>query len=94
MLGNIKSSFVLRNVFSLINIRRYLKIISYNKNLQNILKVNINDFKRVTGKYIIGEINGYGKEYDSKDNLLFEGEYLKGKRNGKGKEYDKYGEVK
>ena len=94
MLGNISSLFFLRNLFSVINIRRYLKIISYNKNLQKTLNVNINDFKRITGKYIIGGINGYGKEYDSKDSLLFEGEYLKGKRNGTGREYGKYGEVK
>ena len=27
------------------------------------------------------------KEYNDKENLIFEGKYLKGKRNGKGKEY-------
>jgi len=45
-------------------------------------------------KYIIGERNGKGKEYDSFiDKLLFEGEYLEGKKNKKGKKYNYEGEV-
>ena len=77
-------------------------MIIYNKNLQKILSIGIEQYKIISGKYILGERNGYGKEYEYKKNnfigkgiecnnneiLLFEGEYLNGKRNGKGKEID------
>ena len=39
--------------------------------------------------YLNGERwNGSGKEYDSKNNLIFVGEYVNGKKKGKYKEYD------
>ena len=37
--------------------------------------------------------NGKVKEYNYKDNIIFEGEYLNGKINGKGKEYDDDGNL-
>ena len=41
------------------------------------------------GEYYNGKRwNGYGKEYDSQNQLIFEGEHLNGERNGKGKEYN------
>ena len=47
----------------------------YNKFFQEKLGLNITDFKRYSGKYIILEINGKGKEYNAyNDKLLFEGE--------------------
>ena len=39
-------------------------------------------------------VNGKGKEYNKKGELIFEGEYLNGKRNGKGKEYEDDGVLK
>ena len=45
------------------------------------------DVKEKDGK------NGYGKEYESNNRLIYEGEYLNGERNGKGKEYDKKGNL-
>ena len=60
------------------------------------LKENINliHYKFLSGKYIIYEKEGKGKEYDGNSNdLIFEGEYLNGKRNGKGKEYDDEGNI-
>ena len=61
----------------------------YNKNMQEILDINLYHYKTLSGKYIINELNGKTKEYDGKtDKLVFEGEYKDGKRNGKGKEYD------
>ena len=71
-----------------------LNLVVHNKNLQKILNLNIIDFKRFSGKYIIGERNGYGKEYDGYlKKIIFEGEYLNGKKNGKGKEYDDNGKL-
>ena len=86
-LNNIKSNFILKNIFSFINEKSKLDIFKYNKNFQKKLNINIEDYKKISGKYIEGERNGYAKEYDDWDNLLFEGEYLNGKKNGKGKEY-------
>ena len=66
-----------------------LKLINYNKALQNKININLTNYKFFSGKYIIFETKEKGKEYNAyNDNLLFEGEYLNGKRNGNGKEYD------
>ena len=61
-----------------------MNTIKYNKSLQGLANVDISNYKRVSGRYIIYEANGKAKEYDFKDNLIFEGEYLNGKGNGKG----------
>ena len=90
MLENIKSSFFTKILFSYLNEEIKLKIIKYNKNLQNLLGINLFNYKIFSKRIIIYEENGKAKEYNcacSKDTLIFEGEYLNGKRNGKGKEY-------
>ena len=88
MLKNIKSKLILQKIFSNLNEKEQLKIVYYNKKLQNNINVDLINYKYFSGKYLIYE-NGKGKEYDGYTNKLsFEGEYLKGKRNGKGKEYD------
>ena len=75
---SIKSIYNLKNIFSFLPERQKLNIIKYNKQLQNKFDININDYKRISGRYKVGEINGKGKEYDiSTDEMLFEGEYLK-----------------
>jgi len=52
--------------------------------------VDIKDYKKISGKYRIGEKNGKGKEYLIESNkLIFEGEYLNGEKNGKGKNMSK-----
>ena len=71
-----------------------LDIIKYNKNMQNIMDINLTNYKFYSKKYIIYEENGKGKEYYENGNLIFEGEYLNGKRNGKGKEYNYNGKLK
>ena len=69
-------------------------MIIYNKNLQNLIGVDIEAYKRISEKYKIGKKDGKGKEYDLKTNkLIFEGKYLYGKKSGKGKEYDINGEL-
>ena len=93
-LFEVKSSYNIKEIFSFLNEKQKLNIIIYNKQLQIIIGVNIEDFKRISGKYKIGEKNGRGREYGLKtDILIFEGEYLNGKRNGKGKEYDDDGDL-
>ena len=91
MLAKIKSTFFLRILFSKIKEGTKLNLIRYNKYIQNQIDINIINYKRYSGKYIIFENNRKGKEYNSyNDKLLFEGEYLNGKRHGKGREYDKH----
>ena len=88
---DIKSSYIIKEVFSFLSKKQKLNIIIYNKQLQNICGFDIEDYKKISGKYKIIDENGFGKEYELGTNrLIFEGEYLNGKRNGKGKEYNNY----
>jgi len=91
----IKSSYIQKQIFSFLNEKQNLKMIIYNKKLQKLCLVGIEDYKKKSGKYKIGGKNGKGKEYIINTNILiFEGEYLKGKRNGKGEEYFENGKLK
>ena len=91
MLNNISSSYITKIIFSYLGTEQTLKIVKYNKILQNKLDIHIIDYRLFSGKYIIYESEKYVKEYFTyNDNLMYEGEYLNGKRNGKGKEYDEY----
>ena len=91
---DIKSSFILEKIFSFLSEKQFLMMIMYNKRLQNMLSISIEDYLKKSGKYKIGEKNGKGKEYIIGTNkLIFEGEYLNGKRNGKGKKYSIDGEL-
>ena len=94
MVENIKSKYIVKIIFTYVNERQKLKIIKHNKNIQKNIDININNYKHFTGKYLIYESSGIGKEYDGYyDKLIFEGEYLNGERNGKGKEYDFKGRI-
>ena len=85
---SIKSSYILKNIFSFLDNKEIYEIIIYNKQIQANLQINIDDYKKLSGKYKEGEKNGIGKEYLlNGKTLVFEGEYLNGKKNGKGKEY-------
>ena len=92
---SIESLYILKDILSFLPIKQKLKIIIYNKQLQNKLDINIEDYKRIRGIYREGEKNGKGKEYDISSKVtLFEGEYINGKRNGEGKEYYKNSKLK
>ena len=93
MLKNVKSSYFIRIIFSFIYEKQKLKLIKYNKSLQENMNISLINYKIFSGKYIIYEQNGKGKEYNYDGDLIFEGEYLNGLRNGKGKEYDDYGNL-
>ena len=93
-LKDIKSAFIIKEMFYFLNEKQKLNIIIYNKQLQNICGFDIEDYKKISGKYKIIEKNGFGKEYQLYTNrLIFEGEYLNGKKNGKGIEYDYFGKL-
>ena len=89
MVDNIKSINILKKILNHLDDGRKLKLIQYNKNLQNKISINLKNYRLFSGKYIIYGENGTFKEYNSYYNaLLYEGGYLNGKRNGLGKEYD------
>ena len=88
-LKNIKSKLILKRILNNISYLKKLLLVIYNKNLQNIISIDIENYKRKSGKLKLLEKNGKGKEYllyGTKE-LIFEGEYLNNKRNGHGKEY-------
>ena len=92
MLKNVKSSYFTQIIFSFVKEGNKLKVLKYNKNLQKEMNLSLYNYKFYSGRYIIYESNGKGKEYNgSDDKLLFEGEYLNGERSGKGKEYGSNG---
>ena len=79
----IKSSYIIKKVLSFLNEKQKLNIIKYSNELQKICLVDILYYKKISGKYKIGEKNGKGKEFIIDTNrLIFEGEYINGKRNG------------
>jgi len=91
---DIKSSFMIKKLFSFLNEKQKLIMIMYNLKLQKLFSFEIGDYKKISGIYKIGGNNGKGKEYYKNDKLKFEGEYLNGKRNGEGKEYYYNDEIK
>ena len=97
MLENFKSIYFIKILFSFLDDGRKLKLIKYNKYFQNMIEINLINYKRYSGKYIIFEskekVKEYKYYYSQEDYLIYEGEYLKGSRNGKGKEYDYYGNI-
>ena len=99
----IKSRYIMKEVLLFLPKRPKLKMIIHNKELQNLLLVDINDYKKASGKYRIIKKNGEGEEYiidstELKSNYykkrIFSGNYKNGKRDGKGKEYYDNGELK
>ena len=75
--------------------KQKLRLINYNKELQKLLDININDYQNMSRKYKIVEKNGKGKEYILHTfRLIFEREYVNGKKNEKGREYYENGELK
>jgi len=83
-LRDIKSSYNIKRIFSFLYEKQKLKMIVYNKEFQKMCSIDIKDYKKLSGKYKIGEKEGKGKEYIINTNILiFEGEYKNGIRNGK-----------
>ena len=88
MSNKVRSSYIVEIIFSHLNEKIKLKVIKYNKKLQEKIDIKLINYKFYSGKYIVYETNISGKEYNGyTDDFLFEGEYLNGERNGKGNEY-------
>ena len=77
----IKSLVILNKIFSNLWIIQELNIISYNKQLQNRLGIDIHNYKRLSNKYKIKEKEGKFREYLINDEVnIFEGEYINAKK--------------
>ena len=88
MLANIKSIKLIKKIFLFLHLKAELKLIKNNKSLQNKFDINLSDYQIMSGKFVIFEGNGKGKEFKRfEKNLIYDGEYLDGRRHGKGKEY-------
>ena len=91
----IKSLYIVKRIFLLLYQNKKLDLICYSNYWQKKLKLDIEDYKIVSGKYKIIDNNKFGREYLLNTNKkIFEGEYLNKKRNGKGKEYHYNGKLK
>jgi len=78
---------IIKKICNLLNAKRKLKLVLYNKKLTKILNLSPIDYMKLSIIYIIEDKNGKRREYDSySDELIYEGEYLNNKRNGNGKE--------
>ena len=88
VLKNLKSNYILKKIFLNLNERKKLLFTRYNKYYNKLLGIDIETFKKISGKIRIGAPNGFGKEYDLNTmDLIYKGYYMNRKRNGKGKEY-------
>ena len=73
------------------NIKKQLKLMKYSKAIQTKNCINIEDYKKFSGRYIIKGKNDQVKIFSLYTNiLLYKGKYLNDKKNGKGKEYKSY----
>ena len=91
-LGDIKSLNVYKKIFSFFDERKKLDLLKYNKNYQKKMGIKLENYKKLSGRYKLKGINGYGEEYIlNTDILIFQGEYQNKKRNGIGKEYNEEG---
>ena len=95
MLFGIYSSYIISDIFSLLEVRKKLEVIKYNKSLQSKLNCNLDFFKKFSGRYLLIEEENLGKEFTLDNNtLVYIGGYKNKKRNGFGVEYDNLGTFK
>ena len=88
MLENIQSKYISEKIFSCLDEKAKLKIINYNKSLQNSINVSLINYKLFNTSFVVYENKDKGKEYNTLNCILkYEGEYFNKKRHGKGKEY-------
>ena len=85
MLNNIITIYIIKLIFSILNPYILLDLAKYNIFFQTLFDITIIHYEEYTGRYIIFEKDGKGKEYDMNHYLLYEGEFLHGKRHGKGR---------
>ena len=93
MLKNIKSTYLLKYIFSFLEITLKSKLFEYNKKIQKKLELDPYNIKKIIGKYKLYEKDIVKEIELNTDLLLFEGNYSNGKRSGNGKEYNNDGKI-
>ena len=95
MLNKIISVFITKNILSFYLIIFNFSFVSISTSFQSKLELNLEDFKKFSGRYLITDNNNFGKEFTLDENrLVYIGGYKDGKRNGKGVEYNNFGIIK
>ena len=61
MLKNVKSSYIIKFIFTYLDEAQKLKIIKYTKMLQNSMNISNINYELFTGRYTIYESNGLEK---------------------------------
>ena len=73
VLKKVKSKYIVDIFFSYIDEKIKLKIVKYNKHLQNIINIKLINYKFFSRRYIIYNKNGIAREYSGyNDELIFE----------------------
>ena len=69
-LNNIKSSYIIKRVFSFLYENMKYEILKHNKKYQNFFYLNIDSYKKLNGRYKKNGINGPGQEFLIESNDL------------------------
>ena len=55
LIKSMKSVYILKKLFSFLENKIILRIVAHNKQIQKKLELNINDYKKASGRYIKGD---------------------------------------
>ena len=94
-LKNIKSNYILKDIFSFLTKKIGLRIIRHNRKIQNKLEIKKEDFINTSGRYIKKDLFGLNIFSDNNycdytidtNILIFKGSYNNGIKNGYGTEF-------
>ena len=87
MLKKIKSEFFINFLFAFLDEEIKLKSVRYNKKFQEIIDINIMNYKLFSRRNIFYKEKDNDEIYDSENLNKIEDDYLKMPKNGKGEEY-------
>ena len=94
MFEYINSKYILKEIFSYLREKLFLKIIAYNKRLQERCSIDIMNYKKNASIYIKKDEEGNSLIKSAKNNLtLYNGGYSNKQKNGLGIDYN-YKDIK
>ena len=70
IISSVKSRYTLKKIFSYIYENQKLSILAHNKKLQRLFNIDIDYYRKISGKILIGDINGEGKEYKLNTDII------------------------